>query len=136
MTRKEARTEAFRLLFETEFHAEDGVESIYALSCEAREIENDPYVKAVYFGVQEHLTELDELIARHSNGWKPSRITPASKSAMRLSIYEMKYMKEIPPAVSLNEAIELVKTFDDLKMKAFVNGVLNGVKNELNESAV
>lgn len=136
MTRKEARTEAFRLLFETEFHAEDGAETIYALSEETREMGEDPYVKTVYFGVQEHLEELDELIARHSNGWKPSRITPVSKSAMRLCVYEMKYMKEIPAAVSLNEAIELVKTFDDLKMKAFVNGVLNGVKNELNGSAV
>ena len=131
MTRKEARTEAFHLLFETEFHIDAETEAIYALSREDREIEDNQYIRTVYFGVREHLEEIDALIAAHSNGWKPSRITTVSRSAMRLCIYEMKYMEEIPLAVSLNEAIELVKTFDDQKMKAFVNGVLNGVKNDL-----
>lgn len=131
MTRKEARQEAFRLLFETEFRAEVNPEEIYALSKEEREIADNEYIKTVYFGVREHLEEIDAMIARHSNGWKPSRITAVSRSAIRLCIFEMKYMTDIPKAVSINEAIELVKTFDDMKMRAFVNGVLNGAKNEL-----
>ena len=131
MTRKEAREEAFRLLFETEFRAEEDPNEIFAVSEENREVADNPYIKTVYFGVREHLDEIDALIVRHSNGWKPSRISPISRSAIRLSIYEMLYMKDIPAAVSLNEAIELVKKFDDLKMKNFVNGLLNGVKNEL-----
>lgn len=131
MTRKEARTEAFRLLFETEFRIDAEPEAIYALSSEDREIVENKYIRTVYFGVREHLEEIDALIAKHSNGWRPSRITPVSRSAMRLCIYEMKYMEDIPLAVSLNEAIELVKTFDDQKMKSFVNGVLNGVKNDI-----
>lgn len=135
MTRKEARQEAFRLLFETEFHKEADPNEIYALSVQTREIGENPYIRTVYFGVQEHLGEIDEMIVRHSNGWKPGRITPVSRSAIRLCIYEMKYMSDIPSAVSINEAIELVKTFDDLKMKAFVNGVLNGAKNEIEAGA-
>ena len=131
MTRKEARIEAFRLLFETEFKEDAAPEAIYALSGENREVAENKYIRTVYFGVREHVEELDALIAKHSNGWKPSRITPVSRSALRLCIFEMKYMEDIPNAVSLNEAIELVKTFDDHKMKAFVNGVLNGVKVEL-----
>lgn len=131
MTRKEARTEAFRLLFETEFRTEMSPVEIYELSKENREIGENTYIQAVYFGVREHVQELDDMILRHSKGWKPGRITPVSRSAMRLCIYEMKYMEEIPAVVSLNEAIELVKTFDDPKMRSFVNGVLNGVKEEL-----
>lgn len=131
MTRKEARTEAFRLLFETEFHPDVAPEEIFALSESAREVAENAYVRKVYFGVREHLEEIDGIITRHSNGWKTSRITPVSLSAMRLCIYEMRYMEDIPTAVSVNEAIELVKTFDDLKMKAFVNGVLHGAKLEL-----
>lgn len=131
LTRKEARTEAFHLLFETEFHTDVTPDEIYARSTDTREIEDNAYIKTVYFGVREHLEEIDEMITRHSNGWKPSRITPISRSVMRLCIFEMKYMEDIPSAVSLNEAIELVKTFDDAKMRSFVNGVLNGVKNEL-----
>lgn len=124
------------MLFETEFHSEDTPEAIYALSTGERDVADNDYIKTVYFGVREHLDEIDEIMARHSNGWKPSRITPVSRSAIRLCIYEMKYMADIPHAVSINEAIELVKTFDDQKMRAFVNGVLNGAKNELEAETV
>ncbi len=130
-TRKEAREEAFRLLFETEFRTNEAPDSIYTLSGEVRELEENDYVKTVYFGVREHLDKIDDLIVKHSNGWKPSRISPVSRSAIRLCIYEMLYLPEIPNAVSLNEAIELVKKYDEPKMRAFVNGLLNGAKNEI-----
>ena len=131
MTRKEAREEAFRLLFETEFRADTMAEDIYALSIENREVAENAYIRQVYFGVREHLEEIDAMLMRHSKGWKTERITPVSRSAIRLCIYEMLYMEDIPAAVSLNEAIELVKKFDDAKVRAFVNGVLNGAKNEI-----
>lgn len=134
LTRKEAREEAFRLLFETEFQKDADPAEVYALAKEDRDFGENAYVKAVYFGVCEHLAEIDEIIMRHSNGWKTSRITPVSRSVIRLCIYEMLYMEDIPAAVSLNEAIELVKQFDDHKMKAFVNGLLNGAKNEIEAS--
>ena len=131
ITRKEARQEAFRLLFETDFRTDEDPAEIFALSEENREISGNAYIKTVYFGVREHLEEIDAIIMRHSNGWKPSRISPVTLSAARLCIFEMLYMEDIPNAVSLNEAIELVKTFDDSKMKAFINGLLNGAKNEI-----
>ena len=131
MNRREARRAAFELLFETEFKSAEAREDIFDLSSEVRDIEADPYIKAVYFGVFEHLEEIDAMIVRHSNGWKPSRISPVSRCAIRLCIYEMLYMNDIPAAVSLNEAIELVKKYDDMKMRAFVNGLLNGAKNEI-----
>ena len=131
MTRKEAREEAFRLLFETEFRTEEDPSLIFAVSEENREVAENGYIKAVYFGVREHLDEIDEMIVRHSKGWKPSRISPISRSAIRLCIFEMLYMEKIPAAVSINEAIELVKKYDDQKMKAFVNGLLNGAKVEI-----
>ncbi len=131
LTRKNAREEAFRLLFETEFRNEADAEAIYALAGEHRELPENAYVRKVYFGVREHLEEIDEKITKHSDGWKAARITPVSRSAMRLCIYEMLFMEDIPAVVSINEAIDLVKKYDDLKMKSFVNGVLNGVKNEI-----
>ena len=135
ITRKEARAEVFHLLFETEFHTEATAEEIYALSQQDREFVEDAYIRQAYFGVREHLEEIDEIMTRHSNGWKVSRITPVSRSAIRLCIFEMKYMDDIPAAVSINEAIELVKTHDDPKMRTFVNGVLHGAKTELEEAA-
>ena len=131
MTRKEAREEAFRLLFETEFRTEEEPAAIFAVSEDNREVANNDYIKNVYFGVREHLAEIDEMIERHSKGWKTARITPVSRSAIRLCIYEMLYVENIPAAVSINEAIELVKKYDDSKMRAFVNGLLNGAKDEI-----
>ena len=131
MTRKEARELVFQLLFETEFRAEEDPREIFALSEESREFSANEYIREVYFGVIEKKEEIDALIVRHSNGWKPARISPVSRSAIRLCIYEMLYREDIPTAVSLNEAIELVKKYDDEKMRAFVNGLLNGAKVEI-----
>ena len=131
MTRKAAREEAFRLLFETEFQEEQDPVMIYGLALHTREFSDNAYVKEVYFGVREHLEEIDALFSRHAKGWKPGRISAVSRSAIRLSIYEMLYREDIPKTVSINEAIELVKKFDEPSARAFVNGVLNGVKDEL-----
>lgn len=133
MNRREARQAAFELLFETEFKTDEAREAIYALSTDNREIENDPYVYDAYFGVGEHLAELDELINRHAKGWKTSRISKVSRSILRLCVYEMLYCKDIPINVSINEAIELAKSFDEEKARPFVNGVLNGIKDEISE---
>ena len=131
LKRKEAREEAFRLLFETEFQQDPDPVMIYGLAVKTRELSDDAYVKDVYFGVREHLDEIDELFAKYAKGWKPERISPVSRSAVRLSIYEMLYREDVPNTVSINEAIELVKKFDDPSARAFVNGILNGVKDEL-----
>ncbi|MBP3369266.1 MAG: transcription antitermination factor NusB [Clostridia bacterium] len=131
LTRKEAREIVVGLLFETEFKTEDNSAEIFAVSVENREIPDDEYVKNAYFGVCENREQIDELIGAHSNGWKTHRLTRLSRSVMRLAVYEMLFCKDIPYSVSINEAIELTKKFDDPKAKAFVNGVLNSVKNSL-----
>lgn len=131
LTRKEARETVFCLLFETEFHGMEDPKAVLEAAVENREVADDAYVKQIYFGVREHLEELDALMEKHSKGWKVSRISPVSRSVIRLCIYEMLYRDDIPCAVSLNEAIELVKKYDDEKMRPFLNGLLNGVKNEL-----
>ena len=57
-----------------------------------------------------------------------------SRAVLRLGTYEMLYCKDIPTNVSLNEAVELTKKFDDPKARAFVNGVLNSIKNEIEKT--
>ena len=130
LKRREAREQVIGLLFETEFKIDDNVEEVYAVSVENREIPEDDYIKRAYFGVCENRERIDELIGASSKGWKTHRLTRLSRSIMRLAVYEMLF-EEIPYSVSINEAIELTKRFDDPKARAFVNGVLNGVKNEL-----
>ena len=131
MNRHDAREAVFTLLFETEFRGNETSEDIFAISTQNREIEADEYVKAAYFGVLEHLEEIDDMINRHANGWKTNRISKVSRSILRLATYEMLYLAEIPASVSINEGVELCKTFDEEKAKGFVNGVLNAIKDEI-----
>lgn len=131
MTRTEARKAVLDLLFEREFRLDEANEEIFALSCENREIENDPYVKQVYFGVCENLEAIDETINKNARGWKVSRLSKVSRSILRLCIYEMLYVEAIPALVSINEGIELAKLYEDEKARPFINGVLNSVKNEI-----
>ena len=141
MTRSEAREEVFYLLFESEFQKERAAQEIFDLASEVRELNERAnqrqldYIQRVYFGVCEKKEELDETIARHSNGWRPDRIAPVSRNLLRLCIYEMLYEEDVPVTVAINEAIELTKKFDDPKAKSFVNGILNSVKNQLEEKA-
>ncbi|MBR4972975.1 MAG: hypothetical protein IKY45_00760, partial [Clostridia bacterium] len=78
MTRKQAREEAFILIFEKLF-SDSTVEEILELACEVRDLEPDEYIKKVFFGVYENTAEIDALISENSVGWKIERI---SKTAL------------------------------------------------------
>lgn len=131
LKRKEAREIVVGLLFETEFRADESSKEVFATSTENREIPKDEYVERVYFGVYENKEMIDQLIGECSKGWKTHRLTRLLRSIMRLATYEMLFENDIPHSVSINEAIELTKKFDDPKARAFVNGVLNAVKDKL-----
>lgn len=131
MTRREAREEVFALLFEREFRADEEAKEIFESSVENREIQSDDYIRKAFFGVCEHEAEIDKIIGENSVGWKTDRLTNVSRSIMRLCVYEMMFEDSIPVNVSLNEAVELAKKFDEEKARPFINGVLNSVKNSL-----
>jgi N utilization substance protein B len=131
MTRSEARKNVLELLFEREFRRDENDEEIFALSCEAREIEADDYIKSSYFGVCRNIETLDNEIDKNAKGWKSARLSKISRSILRLCIYEMLYVDDIPCPVSINEAIELAKLYEDEKARPFINGVLNAVKNSI-----
>ena len=130
MNRRKAREEVFTILFERRFNPEIPAEEFYQGAIASREIEDDEYIRSVFFGVEENKKELDERSDKFFNNWKRSRISAVSESVIRIAVYEMMHT-EIPHRVSINEAIELSKKFDDDKAKNFINGVLNSVSKEL-----
>ena len=132
MTRREAREKVFELLFESDFRPDESADQIYAVATEEREIPKDSYIEEVYFGVTEHRAEIDAMLEKHAKGWKVSRMSRVSRSVLRLATYEILFMqKQIPFRVSINEAVELSKKFDNEKAKGFINGILNAVKNDV-----
>lgn len=89
------------------------------------------YMEKVYYGVIEKYPELKETIIKYAEGFDFSRIFKPDLAALLLAIYEMKYMPDIPNAVSINEAVELVKTYSTDKSHIFVNGILASVNKEI-----
>lgn len=131
LNRHKSREAVLGLVFENEYACYEDKQELYANALAAREIEENEYIKTVFFGIIEKSEELDAYIEKYSKGRKISRIAKVAKSIMRIAIYEMLYIDSIPANVAINEAVELVKIYDDEKTKGFVNGVLNSVKEEL-----
>lgn len=131
LNRRSSREAVFGLIFENEFGLYDDKTELYENAVAARGIEENEYIRTLYFGILEKQNELDAYIEKYAKGRTLARISKIAKAVMRISIYEMLYIDDIPASVSINEAVELAKQYDDDKTKAFVNGILNAVKEEL-----
>lgn len=129
MTRKQAREEAFILIFEKEFN-DESVENILELNEAVREIVPDEYIREVFFGVFNNLDTVDGIISANTKGWSIKRISKVALAVLRLAIYEMKFVDSIPVSVSINEAVELCKKYATKDDSAFVNGILATVSKE------
>ena len=130
--RRAAREAVLALLFETEFHGDEDPAVIYLRAAEARGIDTgDRYIRKEYMGIMEHIATIDALLGRHAKGWRTDRLSRVSRAVLRLGTYEVVYAEKIPAPIAINEAVELAKKFDDPKARAFINGVLNAIKNEL-----
>lgn len=129
MTRKQAREEAFILIFEKQFNS-DSLEDIMECAVQVREIEPDLYIRSVFFGVYEKLEELDGVISENAVGWSIKRISKTALAVLRLAIYEIRYMDDIPVSVTINEAVELCKKYATKEDASFVNGILASVVKE------
>lgn len=132
LSRSESREQAFMLLFSKSFDdeplseiIEDNSEMFVGGVC--------GYAQAVVSGIESKKDEIDEIISSHlKKGWTISRISKPSLAILRLAIYEMKYLDNVPQSVSINEAVELAKkyTIDESK---FVNGILGAYARENSE---
>ena len=133
MNRKTARENAFILLFEGVSKNDETAEEIFEKATSVRELECDEYVKSVFFGVYTNERVIEECIDKCLIGWKKERISITSKAILRLATYEMMFIEDIPFKVSINEAVELAKKYDDDKAYGFVNGVLNAIAESLSK---
>lgn len=129
LSRFKAREQGFILIFEKMFN-EESLDIIIENAEQSREIVFDSYAKELAEGVYSNLDTIDESISAHlKKGWTLKRISKPSLAIMRLAVYEMKFVNNIPDGVAINEAVELAKkyTVDDSK---FINGVLGAVSRE------
>ncbi len=82
------------------------------------------YIERIVRGIAEHGTELDDYIEKYSRGWKFSRISRTAAAVMRLCMFEVLYVQDVPVKAAVNEAVELAKEYDTPETVSFINGVL------------
>ena len=131
ISRYKMREQAFILCFESLFSDAD-IDELADNAGDARdEFLSDHAINCVK-GIKEHRDEIDERIASNlKSGWKINRISKVSLAIMRVAVYEMLYLEDIPVSVSINEAVELSKKYNAEDDTAFVNGVLGAIAKAL-----
>ena len=126
MDRTSARAAAMKLLYEWEMGGDGGEETrVGMLEIKPGENETD-YMEMLVAGVQENVQEIDVLVEKYAVDWKLERIMRVDLTILRLAIYELKYT-DMVPAVAVNEALELARSFSTPEAVSFVNGVLGSL---------
>lgn len=131
MTRRQAREQAFVILFEKSFHPETELDDILEISRELNLLEVDDYASDLARKTWDKLFDIDELIEKNSIGWRINRISKVSLAILRLAACEMLYIPEVPVSVSINEAVELCKKYGAQEDAPFVNGILGSVAKQI-----
>ncbi|EEL04535.1 N utilization substance protein B [Bacillus cereus BDRD-ST196] len=93
--------------------------------------ETNEFLESLVVGFVDNKEEIDAAIRQNLKKWKLERISIVDRSILRVAVCEMKYMEEIPHNVTINEAIEIAKTFGDEESRRFINGVLSNIKDTL-----
>ena len=93
------------------------------------------YGEEIIQGVIEHIADLDARIKGLAQNWEFDRIAKIDLAILRLAMYEMLYRKDVPPVVSINQAIDLSKQFYNADAKRFINGILDRLKDQLGRDA-
>ncbi len=92
------------------------------------------YAETLYQTVALHRDEIDGTIAKRAANWDWNRLSLVDRNIMRIAVAEMLYFEDIPPVVSIDEAVEIARDYSGEEAGNFINGVLNGVKDTLNRS--
>jgi len=128
--RRKARELALQLLFQIDFTG-DRIEIPPSFWVENESL---PQVKAfteiLVNGVLKHLSEIDPIIEKYTQHWSRDRMAAIDRNILRFAIFELLYLKEIPPKVTINEAIEIAKKYGSEDSGAFVNGILDRIHRD------
>lgn len=148
MTRSNARELAVHLIYELDYTKQPPLEALetrlqkeyYQLLSDENEVYTDrpskkqrDYLTACVTGVCKKAPELDGIIEKYSVGWGLHRISRFAKAALRMALYEILYVEDVPTGVAINECVEIVKKYEDADTVKFVNGILGSFSRSLRE---
>ncbi len=135
--RRDGRVAALQYLFAWSMNAPQNLAEDLRVFFENLEQPREHYAfgEELIHGVIGHQADIDSRIKALAHNWEFERIAKIDLTIMRLAMFEMLYRKDIPPVVSINEAIDLSKQFSNADAKRFINGILDRVKDQLGRDA-
>ena len=132
--RRDNRIYVIQFLYQWELNKPEELADAVCAFLEGRERPRDYYsfAEELIYGAIENMGEIDEQIRAHASNWKFERIAKVDLAILRLAIHELLHRTDIPPIVSINEAIDLSKVFSNPDSKRFINGILDKMKDQIN----
>jgi len=129
--RRKARELALRMLYQVETNSDDP-ELALTNYCETFPYQQDiiDYARQLLSGIKQYQDMIDTKIVAASEHWRLDRITYVDRNILRVGIYEMLFAPDVPPKVSIDEAIELGKKYGNEDSRVFINGILDKVMRE------
>ena len=120
-------------MFEDEYYSSlKDEDEIYGKSPNAKQLE---YIKRLVTGVYDHSAELDGYIDKYSVSWRFGRISRTAVAILKVAMFEVLYMPDVPDSAAINEAVELAKSYETPETVSFMNGVLGSfIRNEKDEN--
>jgi len=130
--RRRSREFALQVLYQIEITKQDAFQSFTQLreNFFSEEAE-DEFSYRIVSGVMEHRREIDRMIEDCSENWRLDRMSIIDRNILRIGLFELLYCSEIPPKVTLNEAIDLGKRYGSEESGSFINGILDRIQNEM-----
>ncbi len=121
--RSKARKRALDILFESEQRGLPAADTLAERS-NAAQTPLNPYTITLVEGVDEHRVAIDEAISSYSAGWSLERMPAVDRNIVRIAVFELRHVDEVPDAVALSEAVSLARELSTDESPAFVNGLL------------
>ena len=124
-----ARECALKILYRIEISKdsmEDSMKDFWSREEVEKEVQD--FANSIVKGTSKDLSKINEIISKYADNWDIKRMAVIDKNILRMGIYEILYREDIPPKVSINEAIELAKKYGDVDSGKFVNGILDKVR--------
>ncbi|BBO76429.1 N utilization substance protein B [Desulfosarcina widdelii] len=136
-TRRLSREKALQALFYMDMHRDPVEDPVgHFCSCFSENQPTEPFFHRLVDGVRENRATIDAVIERFSSNWKISRMSCVDRNVLRIAVFELLFCTDIPPKVSINEAIDVGKRYGTEESGAFINGILDSIRMAITENKV
>lgn len=129
--RTKARELALKFLYQVDITKEDALAALDQFWQQQRQSNQiRDFTTQLIKGTVDHLSEIDSAISKYAENWQLKRMAVVDRNILRFATFELLFLEEVPPKVSINEAVELAKKYGDVESSKFVNGILDRIHKE------